>query len=64
MSEQPVTERYYQIIWIRDDKRTRGVACPGPLTHAEACTCLRKTTAHRLVRLMLEEMDLAGKGAP
>jgi len=28
----------YRVVWIRDDKKQRGVLFPGPLTHKEALT--------------------------
>ena len=30
----------YRLVWITP--RARGVYCPGPFTHAEACTVLSK----------------------
>ena len=50
-------ERLYRILWIRDDKKTRGVLFPGPLTHKEACTCLSKTTRYPWRREQLEEIQ-------
>lgn len=34
--------RFYRVIWKRADKKTRGVFCPGPFTHDEACIVLSK----------------------
>jgi len=49
-------ERLYRLIWVRDDKKTRGVLAPGPFTHAEAVTALSKFTRHRWRRDLLEEI--------
>ncbi len=49
-------ERLYRVVWIRDDKGTRGVLFPGPLTHREAMTVVRKTTKYPWRRLMIEEI--------
>jgi hypothetical protein len=46
----------YLIVWVRDDQKTRGVMCPGPFTHAEACVVLRKITAYSWRRVLLEEI--------
>lgn len=49
----------YRIVWIRErDGREikRGVLFPGPLTHGEACACVRKTTQHPWRRLLIEAL--------
>ncbi len=50
------TPRQYRVIWIRDDKNTRGVIAPGPFTHQEACTVLTKVTPRAWRRDLLEEI--------
>lgn len=51
--ELTMDERRYRVIWIRErDGRevARGVLFPGPLTHEQACTVVRKTTSYPLAR--------------
>ncbi len=48
--------RRYRVIWVRDDRRTRGVLAPGPFTHAEAVTVLSKVTKYPWRRVMVEEI--------
>lgn len=48
--------RTYRVIWKRDDNGTRGVHCPGPFTHDEACTVLRKLSPQPWRRDLLEEI--------
>jgi hypothetical protein len=50
------TTRTYRVIWVRDDKHTRGVMAPGPFTHAEAVTVLSKITKYPWRRVLLEEI--------
>lgn len=50
--------RVYRVIWVRERGEkvlSRGVMFPGPLTHEEACTCIRKTTVYAWRRLVIEE---------
>ena len=62
MNTSKETERLYRVLWLSCNPRTgeatgrRGVLFPGPLTHSQACTCVRKTTAHVGTRLVLEEI--------
>ena len=46
----------YRVIWVRDSAGTSGVLFPGPLSHEEAITCIRKTTPHKWRRIMVEEI--------
>lgn len=48
--------RRYRVIWVRDDRGTRGVLAPGPFTHQEACTVLGKVTKYPWRRELLEEI--------
>jgi hypothetical protein len=48
--------RRYRVVWVRDDKGTRGVHCHGPFTHEEACTILRKLAPQPWRRDMVEEI--------
>jgi hypothetical protein len=48
--------RFYRVIWVRDDRNTRGIMADGPLTHAEACTIVSKITVYPWRRIMLEEI--------
>lgn len=60
--------RYYRVDWILHDRaafrrrykveprETGGVLFPGPLTHEQARTCMRKTTAYDWRRLVLVEV--------
>ena len=49
-------QRFYRVIWVRDDKKTTGVHCLGPLTHKEACSVLSKLTSYPWRRDLLEEI--------
>lgn len=49
-------QRMYNVIWIRDDKGTRGQHNVTPLTHAEACAFLSKLTQYSWRRDLLEEI--------
>lgn len=51
----------YRVIWIRERgegdaavELARGVLFPGPLTHAEACTCMRKAMSYPGRRLVAD----------
>jgi hypothetical protein len=51
----------YRVIWIRERGEgdaaveiSRGVLFPGPLTHEEACTCMRKAMRYPGRRLVAE----------
>lgn len=51
----------YRVIWIRERGEgeaaveiARGVLFPGPLTHAEACTCMRKVRPYPGRRLVAD----------
>lgn len=46
--------RKYNVIWVRDDKGTRGQFNATPITHAEACTFKAKLTAYPWRRILLE----------
>lgn len=48
-------QRMYNVIWVRDDKCTRGQLNATPMTHSEACTFKSKHTDYPWRRLMLEE---------
>lgn len=48
--------RLYNVIWVRDDKGTRGKLNSLPMTHHEACTYMSKITNHSWRRLILEEV--------
>jgi len=47
--------RMYNVIWVRDDKDTRGRLNAAPMTHAEACSFKSKITACPWRRVLLEE---------
>ena len=54
-------ETTYRVIWIRERgegdaavELSRGVLFPGPLTHDEACTCMRKVMSYPGRRLVAE----------
>jgi hypothetical protein len=49
-------EKMYRVVAVRDDKKWRGVLFPGPLTHKEAETVMKKTTKYPWRRLVLEEI--------
>ena len=55
-------ERLYRVLWVRCDPHTgeatgaRGVLFPGPLTHSQACTCIRKCTPNKGTRYQFEEI--------
>lgn len=44
----------YRLVWVRDDKGTRGVLCPGPFTLEQAQTVLRKLTDYSWRRILVE----------
>lgn len=53
----------YRVLWVRERGQgnkavevARGVLFPGPLTHAQAMTVIRKTTAYAWRRLIIEEI--------
>ena len=48
-------ERTYRVVWITD-RGKRGIHCPGPFTHQEACTVLTKITPRKDRRDLLEEI--------
>lgn len=48
--------RLYRVIWVRDDVGTRGVHCPGPFSHEQACTVLRKLVPSAKRRDLIEEI--------
>lgn len=48
--------RLYNVIWVRDDKGTRGRLNATPMTHSEACTFKSKITDHAWRRVLLEEV--------
>jgi hypothetical protein len=50
-------ERLYRVIWVRDDKGTRGVLAPGPFTHREAVTVMSKITKYPWRRVLVEEIQ-------
>jgi hypothetical protein len=58
-------ERRYRIVWestwstVASGAKAKGVMCPGPFTHDEACTALAKfNPAHlRFRRVFLEEVQ-------
>ena len=52
-------ERMYNVLWIRDDKGTRGQLNATPMTHRAACTFKSKMTAYPWRRVMLEEVKPA-----
>lgn len=52
-------ERMYNVIWVCDDKGTRGQLNATPMTHREACTFKSKMTAYPWRRVMLEEVKPA-----
>lgn len=48
--------RTYKLVAVREDTGERVMCCPGPLTHAEACTARTKFTPTKRVRIELEEI--------
>lgn len=48
--------RRYRVIWVRDDRGTRGVMAPGPFTHGEAVNVLHKIMKHKWRRVLLEQI--------
>lgn len=46
---------YYNVIWVRDDKGTRGKLNATPMTPDEACTFKSKITEYSWRRVLLEE---------
>lgn len=46
--------RLFRIIWKR--AQSSGVLFPGPLTHEEACSCLRSLTRYPWRMELLEEL--------
>jgi hypothetical protein len=71
--------RYYRVDWVLCDesafrrryksspRESGGVLFPGPLTHEQACACVRKTTATQQSILgpecLICEHALCGKGS-
>lgn len=47
--------RKYNVIWVRDDKGTRGQLNATPMTHAEACAFKSKISNYSWRRVLLEE---------
>lgn len=52
-------QRYYNVIWVRDDKGTRDQLNATPMTHSEACTFKSKLTDYPWRRILLEEVRSA-----
>jgi len=52
-------QRYYNVIWVRDDKGTRGQLNATPMTHSEACTFKSKMTDYPWRRILLDEVRSA-----
>lgn len=50
-------ETMYQIVWVRDDRGTRGVLAPGPFTRREAQTVLRKQMRYPGRRVVIEPIS-------
>ena len=48
--------KMYNVIWIRDDKGTRGQLNATPMTHKEACAFKSKMTDYSWRRILLEEI--------
>lgn len=49
-------ERMYNVIWVSDDKKTRGQLNASPMNHKDACTFKSKITDHPWRRILLEEV--------
>ena len=62
-----MSERRYRVVWVTDVEKfrrrygvnptnTSGVHCPGPFTHEQACTVLRKMWPQPERRDLVEEI--------
>jgi hypothetical protein len=47
--------RKFNVIWVRDDRGTRGQLNCTPMTHAQACTFKSKLSNYHWRRVLLEE---------